>query len=110
MDTMNIDSRYDVVLEMESPLVESSEAAYDKWGKETRTLIRRLTNGYPGVHWTRVARSGNLLKVSVRCGSLPHATKAMGFLLAALSSRTPSDVSIKLHECPPLVVSELSPV
>lgn len=95
---MNKESQYDVVLEMDYPHGESSEAIYDSWAREVKSLIHKLFTAYPGVHGHRVVRTDNHLKISLRVASLSMVGKVISFSLPAVASRSPGDISIKIHE------------
>lgn len=104
MKLMKTEARYDVVLEMDYPGGESSEMAYETWGRDTRQLARKILKGYPGVQWCRVVRTGRTLRVSYRGDSLAQSGRIMTFLLFALAGKTPSDVTVRFHECQPLCI------
>lgn len=101
---MKTETRYDVVLETDHPLGESSEMAYETWGRDTRQLARKILKDYPGVQLCRVVRTGRALKVSFRGDSLAHAGRALTYLLTALAGRVSADVTVRFHECQPLCI------
>ena len=105
---MQSDSWYDVVFEMDYPFGESSEQAYDTWARELRLVVSRLFAGYPGVDWNRLVRAHGHVKISLRVANLSRVGRVISFLVPAIASRAPADVSIHIHECP-LVVSSSAP-
>lgn len=98
MRYMNKESQYDVVLEMDYPHGESSEAVYDTWAREIKSLIHKLFTAYPGVQGHRVVRSAGHLKIALRVLSLGMVGKVISFSLPAVASRSPNDITIKIHE------------
>lgn len=93
---MKFPGRFDVVLEMDFPLKESSELAYDTWGR----AIRKRVDPFG----CRVVRSKNHLKISLsRDMASP---KALGVLVELLTHRVASqidaDLVIRVHQVPDL--------
>lgn len=106
---MRLNCEYDIVIEMDYPLGESSDLAYDTWGRDIRSKLADLN--------CRVVRTKNHLKISaprVHAKTVGDLTWLIGLVLVRVVSQAPADISIRIHELTPTereeVVIETIPI
>lgn len=95
---MRFDCQYDLVLEIDYPLGESSDLAHDTWARDLEAKVQDRFAGLSSVGNIRAVRSGDHLKMSMRVLTWALCTQVLGILLGVVMPQAPEDIVIKLHE------------
>jgi hypothetical protein len=101
---MRNESVYDLVFELDYPLGESSEIAYQVWGVGIEAEIHNVFEDDPATEGHRVVRTGNHLKIMLKVHSLQLVSPTIGWVFSVLAGQSPADVVVRVHECEPVTV------
>lgn len=92
---MIFDTKFDVVVEMDFPLGESSDLAYDTWGRDIRAKLQDIN--------ARVVRTRNHLKISaprVTAQNPRDVAWLIELILNRICSQASEDITIRIHQLP----------
>lgn len=95
---MRFDCQYDLVVEMDYPLGESSDLAYDTWGRDVQAKVEERFSNIMAVQNVRVVRAGRHLKISLRVWAYSVLSHVMTVLLRLVMPHAPQELSIHLVE------------
>lgn len=92
---MRLDAKYTVVFELDYPLGESSDLAYDTWARD---LQDKVCAQFTVIKGFRAVRQGGHLKFSLAAGDWATALRTMVTTARIVAPQIPDNMSIQIHQ------------